>query len=181
MQFSDQHYLTRIQRLGIHWYETLGSSFQGGLEVGYLNMLQNKNPQPAAQFAAGEYAGLLFRFLVVNKNAFAFNINLNYRYNKTKGTSASQETKFSWYETLLVNELHYKLLDNMNLLLAAEFQHIDGNLRSTNISTVKTFKTDKPYGVRVGIKYHLSRTEVIGFDWLTGYKTGGKIYFGRNF
>jgi len=182
MQFTDKSYLTSMQRIGIHWYETFSDSFQGGLEVGYLDMLQAQNPQLSAQISAGEYAGLLFRFLLINKNAFAFNINLNYRYSRSKGISEQQKSEFIWHESLLVSDLQYKISNKTKLSLAAEYQLVDGSLRSsTSNPAVKTFKTQHPYGVRFGLKYKLSQTEVIGFDWLNGYQTGGKIYFGRNF
>jgi len=182
MQFTDVNYLANLHRIGIHWYESFSNSFQGGLELGYLDMLQASNPQISAQASVGEYAGLLFRFLLINKNAFAFNINLNYRYNRSKGTSAQQESKFSWHESLIVNELQYKVSNKMNLSLAAEYRMIDGSLRTTTAdSMLQTFNTQNPYGVRYGLKYKLSQTEVIGFDWSDGNQSGGKIYFGRSF
>ena len=182
MQFTDRSYLSSVHRIGIHWYETFSDSFQAGLEVGYLELLQAQNPQLSAQVSTGEYAGLLFRFLLINKDPFAFNIKLNYRYNRTKNTREQPESEFVWSESLLVNELHYKITDKTKLSLAAEYQLTDGSLRSTtSTSTLKTFNTQNSYGVRLGLKYRLSQTEVIGFDWLDGYQTGGKIYFGRSF
>lgn len=159
-----------------------GTHFQAGLELGYIDMLQPHSPYNSAQASAGEYVGLLFRFLLLNKNALAFNVNLNYRYNRSKSTNTQQETKFVWHESLLSNQLQYKISNQTTLSLAAEYQLVTGSLRNLAAdSSVKTFNTQNPYGVRLGLKYNLSQTEVIGFDWVEGYKTGGGIYFARTF
>lgn len=171
-----------MQRVGIHWYEPFNNRFQGGLEIGYIDILQTQNPQTSAQVSSGQYLGLLLRFLLVNKSKLALNINLNYRYNRTDGVSTLQDTKFIWYEGLLSNELQYKTTEKTTLSLAAEYQTINGRLQTNETSpAIKTFKIKNPYGVKVALKYKLSSTEVIGFDWVNGYKTGGKLYFGRIF
>ena len=182
MNFSSTHYQTKLNRLGINWYEPFAPYFQAGLEAGYLEMLQATNPQNSAKNTSGEYAGLLFRFMPVRKTSYAINFNLNYRYNRTKGNDNTQATNFTWHETLAGSEIQFHTTEKLKLSLAAEYQIIDGVKRDTgNTYQTNTFRTNKQKGLRYGLQFTLRPTEVIGFEWVSGYKNGAKLYFSRQF
>jgi hypothetical protein len=145
-------------------------------------MVQVNNTQRSAKFTIGEYAGILFRFLPVNKPLYAINLDLNYRYNRTKGKSSIQETKYIWQEVLFVSAIQFQATQNIKLSLGAEYQILDGIKRDSGSDTqINTFNTTQKQGLRYGLHYSLRRTEVIGFEWLAGYKNGGRLYFSRQF
>ena len=180
--FSSNSYDAKLESTGINWYEPFTQYFQAGLEFGYIEMLQFKNPQTSAQYTNGEYAGLLLRFLPFHQDAISLSLNINYRYNRTKGKNSLQETEFVWHETLFSSEIQFRPMEKISLSLAAEYQLSDGQRRgSGRVTQIETFKTNKQQGVRYGLHFNLSRSEIIGLEWLSGYKNGGRLNFIRKF
>jgi len=181
-KFNSTQHQTKLNRLGINWYETFGPHFQAGLEVGYLEMLQATNPQNSSKNTNGEYVGLLFRFMPVRKTSYAINFNINYRYNRTKGNDNIQLTTFTWHEALASSELQLHVTEKMKFSLAAEYQLVDGEKRDTGTTyQTSTFDVNKKHGLRYGLHFTLRPTEVIGFEWSSGYKDGAQLYFSRQF
>lgn len=145
-------------------------------------MVQAKNPYNSAKATAGEYAGLLFRFLPINKSSYSVNFNINYRYSRTQGSDANQETRFTWHETVVNSEIQFHATEKVKFSLAAEYQLIDGIKRDNgNNVQIDTFEAAEKTGLRSGVHLTIRPTEVIGFEWSSGYKNGAKLYFSRQF
>lgn len=66
--FSSYTYKTSSDQIGINWYEPFSKYFHGGLEVGQIQMSQVENVLASAKFTAGEYAGLLLRFIPIDND-----------------------------------------------------------------------------------------------------------------
>jgi len=145
-------------------------------------MTQIANSLASAQFTAGQYAGLLLRFLPINNRAFSLTLNLNYRYNRTQGSSTDQETQFAWNETLLSSEIQFKPTTHIGLFLAAEYQVLNGEQRdSGNTSQITSFSSAKHQGERFGINFKLKNNGIVRLERLTGFRNGTRIYFMRKF
>ena len=179
--FSGNNNKIKTETAGIKWYEPFTPYFQAGLEVGYIQLTQTL-PKISSQHTKGEYAGLLFRFLPIKKKSLSLNLNMNYRYNRSKGKTLNQETKYFWHEVLFSSEIMFQATEKAGLSLAAEYLFTDGE-KQTNSSTnqIETFNINKQRGIRYGLHFKPSRTEIIGLEWLSGYKNGVQIYFGRKF
>lgn len=182
LKFSTNTYKTKTNQLGINWYEPFTQYFHGGLEVGYLEMSQTNNSLASAQFTSGEYAGLLLRFIPLETEHLSLTLNLNYRYSRTMGESTNQETQFAWNEALLITELQYHPISNIGLILAAEYQTLNGEQRDSGMVTkISEFTESEQQNYRFGVNFSSNRTGVVGIEWLTGFKTGTRLYFLRKF
>jgi len=180
--FSSNTNEVRSDQFGINWYENFSPYFHAGLEVGYIEMSQINNAITSAQFTSGEYIGLLLRFLPVESPFFTLTLNLNYRYTRTEGKSTNQETLFIWDNTLLFSELQFQATKHIGLILAAEYQFLDGEQRdSGNINQITQFKGSKQQGYRLGINFNLNHSQTIRLEWLNGFRQGVQIYFTRKF
>ncbi len=181
-KFPSYTYKTKSEQLGISWYEPFTEYFHGGLELGYINMTQIDNSLTSAKLTSGQYAGLLLRFIPINSELFSLTLNANYRYNDTQGTSANQESRFVWNETLLTTELKFQPTSLIGLTFAAEYHLIDGSQRDSGvINQITAFNAEKQYGTRVGLNFTTNRTGVVGFEWFTGFRSGSRLYFTRKF
>ena len=181
-KFPSQTYKTKSEQLGISWYEPFTEYFHGGLELGYINMTQIDNNLTAAKFTSGQYAGLLLRFIAINSELFSLSLDANYRYNDTQGTSSNQESRFVWNETLLTTELKFQPTSLIGLTFAAEYHIIDGSQQDSGaINQITAFNAEKQYGARFGLNFTTNRTGVVGFEWFTGFRSGSRLYFTRNF
>lgn len=180
--FSPTTYKTRTEQLGINWYEPFSHYFHAGLELGYIDMSQLDNTVASAQFSSGQYAGLLLRFFPVENKHLSLSLNFNYRFYRTQGEVANQKTQFSWNQNLLFAELRYSLTNDMGILLASEYQLIDGEQQdSGSINQITTFKENQQQGYRIGLNFISNRTGAIGVEWSTGFNRGTRLYFSRKF
>lgn len=180
--FSSNTNEIRSDQFGINWYEAFSNNFHAGLELGYIEMSQLNNIITSAQFTSGEYAGLLLHFLPIKSPFFTLTLNLNYRYSLTEGKSTNQETRFVWNNTLLFSELQFQTTQHIGLILAVEYQFLDGEQRdSGNISQITLFKASKQQGYRFGINFHPDHSAIIRLEWLKGFRQGVQIYFTRKF
>lgn len=180
--FSANNYETKTDLLGINWYETFSPYFNAGFEVGYLNMSQRKNILPSAQFTTGQYAGLLLQLVPLNRPLFSLTLNLNYRYNRTEGSSTNQATQFAWNETLLFTDFHFYPVDRIFLTLAAEQLVFNGEQKdSGTITKITPFKESQRHGYRIGLNFIDNRSGTVGIEWMTGFRTGSRLYFSRKF
>ena len=178
--FSSNNYETKYQQLGLTWYESFSSYFHAGLELGYINVTQTENALTSAQYTSGEYAGLLFRFLPIEKDFVSLLVNLNYRYHQTKGSSTNQETEFIWSETALSSELQFHMTENTSVFFAAEYQILDGRQHdSGNINQTNSFNNLNQQGYRAGINFAVRRNEHIQIEWQTGFRNGVQFHFTR--
>lgn len=179
---SNTSYKTKTNQLGINWYEPFTHYFHGGLEVGYLEMTQADNPLPSAQYTSGEYAGLLLRFIPLVTDKLSLRLNLNYRYNQTRGSSTDQETQFAWNTALFNTELEYQLTNQVGLLVAAEFQSLNGEQRDSGIvSKIAEFTESRQQSTRFGVNFFSSRNGVIRIEKITGFNNGTRLNFLRKF
>lgn len=182
LKFSSSTYKTKTNQLGINWYEPFTQYFHGGLELGYLEMSQIDNVRTSAQFTSGEYVGLLLRFVPLETDTLSLTLNTNYRYSRTAGNSANQETQFAWNEALFSTELQYQPVDNIGLLFAAEYQVLNGEQRDSGADTkITEFTESERQNYRFGVNFTSNRTGVVGIEWLTGFKSGTRLYFLRKF
>lgn len=182
LNFTSDSYETKSEQLGISWYEPFTEYFHGGLELGYINMTQIDNSLTSAKFTSGQYAGLLLRFIPINAELFSLTLNANYRYNDTEGTSTNQESRFIWSETLLSTELKFQPTSLIGLTFAAEYHLIDGSQQdSGTINQIIAFNAEKQHGNRFGLNFTTNRTGVVGFEWFTGFRSGSRLYFTREF
>lgn len=182
LKYSSNTYETQTDYLGINWYEPFSQYFHGGLELGSIEMTQINNPLATATFTSGEYIGLLLRFIPIETDSFSLMLNLNYRYNRTQGESTNQETQFAWNEALFVSELQYYPLRNLGLIFAAEYQVLDGEQQDLGtINPITTFHESEQQNYRFGINFTSNNSGVVGLEWLTGFKTGSRLYFLRKF
>lgn len=178
--YTTKNYETKYQQLGVSWYESFSSYFHAGLEVGYIDVTQPENDLTSGRFTSGEYAGLLLRFLPIENNLISFIMSLNYRYNQTTGKSPNQESRLTWSETLLSNELQFQITEIFSAFIAAEYQILDGHQRDTGIlNQVRNFNTSKQQGYRLGIDITPSKKDLIRLEWQSGFKNGAQIYFTR--
>lgn len=180
--FSPTAYQTRLDYLGVNWYETFSKHFHAGLEVGYINMSQINNTISSAQITSGEYAGVLLKYIPVNTSSFLLTLNLNHRINQTQGTSTNQITLFDWNETLLFTQLEYSPLDKLSLSVTAEHQQISGEQQNSGtITNVSAFKESKQQGYRFGINFLTQHTGTVGIEWFSGFRSGVALNFSRKF
>ncbi|MCK4708321.1 MAG: hypothetical protein KAU21_06875, partial [Gammaproteobacteria bacterium] len=180
--FSPTTYQTRLDYLGVNWYETFSKHFHAGLEVGYINMSQINNTISSAQFTSGEYAGMLLKYIPVNTSTFSLAFNLNHRINQTQGTSTDQITLFDWSEALLFAQFEYSPVDNLSLSLTAEHQQINGEQQNSGTDTnVSAFKESKQQGYRFGINFITQHTGTVGIEWFSGFRSGVALNFSRRF
>ena len=124
--FPANTYQVKSDQVGISWYESFNKYFQGGLELGYVDMSQIDNPLASAQFSSGQYFGILLRFLPLDYPLASLTLNLNYRYNNTEAKSTNQNSEFAWHETLIFSEVEFRPFDKISLVLAAEYQDLAG-------------------------------------------------------
>lgn len=183
LKFStNSTYRTKTNQLGINWYEPFTHYFHGGLEVGYLEMTQADNPLASAQYTSGEYAGLLLRFIPLVTDKLSLSLNLNYRYSQTRGSSTDQETQFAWNSAMFNTELEYQLTNQVGVLVAAEFQSLNGEQRDSGIvSKITEFTESRQQSTRFGVNFFSSRTGVIRIEKITGFRNGTRLYFVRKF
>lgn len=183
LKFStNTSYKTKTNQLGINWYEPLSHYFHGGLEFGYLEMTQRDNTLASAQFTSGEYAGLLLRLIPLQTDKLSLRLNLNYRYSQSSGKSTDQETQFAWNTTLISTELEYQPTNHVGLLLAAEFQSLNGEQRdSGTVTKITEFTENEAKSIRFGVNFTSNRNGVIGIERITGFKRGSRLYFLRKF
>lgn len=182
LKYSSNTYKTQTDYLGINWYEPFSQYFHAGLEVGYIEMTQIDNPLATAQFTSGEYIGLLLRFIPIETDSLSLMLNLNYRYNRTLGENINQQTQFAWNEATIVSELQYYPLHNLGLIFAAEYQVLDGEQRDLGtINQITAFQESEQQNYRFGINFTANNSGVVGIEWLTGFKTGSRLYFLRKF
>ena len=176
--FSSNNYETKYQQLGLNWYESFSSYIHAGLEMGYINVTQTENTLSSAQYTSGEYAGLLLRFLPVEKNFISLIVNLNYRYHQTKGYSTNQQSEFIWSESALSNELQFHMTENSSVFVAAEYQILDGRQHdSGNINQTRSFNNLNQEGYRAGIDFSFRRSGNIRIEWQTGFRNGLQLHF----
>ncbi len=181
-KFPLNSYKVKSDQVGISWYEPFSQYFHGGLELGYIDMSQIENPLSSAQFSSGQYAGLLLRFLPVDKPYLSLTLNLNYRYNRTEAKSTTQNSQFAWHETLLFSELKFFPTEQFSVVIAAEYQLLNGEQRdSGTITKTTSFKEDQQQGYRLGMNFIPYHNGIIGVEWLYGFRQGGIIYFKRRF
>ncbi|GMR16030.1 MAG: hypothetical protein BMS9Abin31_0331 [Gammaproteobacteria bacterium] len=181
-KFSTTTDKVKSDQIGISWYEPFSKYFQGGLEVGYIEMSQINNPVLSSQFTSGQYAGLLLRFLPVDKPNLSVLLNLNYRYTRTKGATTTQTTQFAWHETVFSSEIQFHPVEQISLFLAAEYQLLNGEQRdSSTITKISLFSENKQEGYRIGLNFMPYRTGIIGVEWFSGFRDGGRLYFKRIF
>jgi hypothetical protein len=183
LKFStNSSYRTITNQLGINWYEPFTHYFHGGLEVGYLEMTQADNPLASAQYTSGEYAGLLLRFIPLVTDKLSLSLNLNYRYSQTSGSSTEQETQFAWNSAMFNTELEYQLTNQVGVLVAAEFQSLNGEQRDSGIvSKITEFTESWQQSTRFGVNFFSSRNGVIRIEKITGFRNGTRLYFVRKF
>ncbi|MCW9032528.1 MAG: hypothetical protein OQK58_13630 [Gammaproteobacteria bacterium] len=182
LAFTTNTYKTKINQLGINWYEPFTQYFHGGLELGYIEMSQADNTLSSARFTSGEYAGLLLRFIPLESEALSLRLNLNYRHSRTIGKNTDQDTQFAWNEALFISELEYRPVHNIGLILAVEYQALNGEQRdSGTISKITEFTESEQQSYRFGVHFTSNRTGVIGIEGFTGFKTGTRLYFLRKF
>lgn len=180
--FPSKTHQVEFDQIGVNWYEPFSETFQGGLEFGYLDLLQRDNTLTSTQLSSGEYFGILLRFLPMNTSFATLAFNLNYRYNKTESINAAQSLEYLWGETMISSELEFHPFDSLGLLLAAEYQNLSGEQRDFgNVLQIVNFTTSKHVGYRLGIHFKPDPTANIGLQWITGYKKGLKIHFMRRF
>lgn len=180
--FPTQIYQVKSDLVGISGYTTFSKTFQGGFELGYIDMSQIDNPLSSAQFSSGQFFGLLLRFLPVDQAHVSIILNLNYRYNNTDSISTNQRSEFVWHESLFSSEVEIRTLDTLSLILAAEYLNLSGQQRdSGNINQVTPFTNSENLGYRFGIKFKPYPTADIGVEWRTGHTEGGRIYFRKNY
>lgn len=180
--FPAQTYQVKSDHIGISGYTIFSKTFQGGLELGYIDMSQIDNPLTSAQFSSGQYFGLLLRFLPVDQAFVSIAFNLNYRYNNTESISTNQRSEFVWHESLFSSEVEIRPLETLSLILAAEYLNLSGEQRdSGNISQVTPFTSSKDLGYRFGINFKPYATADIGVEWRTGHTEGGRIYFRKKY
>ena len=178
--FSSNNHEIEYQQLGLNWYESFSSYFHAGLELGYINVTQLEKLLPSAQYTSGEYTGLLFRFLPIEKDFVSLLVNLNYRYHQTKGSSTNQETEFIWSETALSSELQFHTTEYLTLFIAAEYLILDGKQHdSGDINQISSFSNTHQQGYRAGINFVLRRYEHIKIEWQSGVKNSVQLYFTR--
>ena len=171
-----------IDKASIAWYESFTRTFNGGLEFGYLEMIQRDNPLPSAQISSGEFLGILLRFKPIDYSIASLTLKLNYRYNKTQSLSNSPKSEFIWHETLFITELNLHPFKNFGLILAAEYQNLSGQQRDFNNPTqITKFVEEKNLGFRAGLSFKPDPSADIRLEWLTGYRKGAKIHFVRRF
>jgi len=182
LEFSSTTYKTKTNQLGLNWYEPFTQYFHGGLELGILDVTQIDNTLASAQFTSGEYAGLLLRFIPLETETLSLTLNVNYRYSATTGKASNQETQFAWHETLFSTELHYQPIKLIGLMLGAEYQTLDGEQRdSGTVTKITEFTESERLNYRFGVNFTSNRTGVVGIEWLSGFKSGTRLYFLRKF
>lgn len=166
----------------IIWYESFTRSFHGGLEFGYIEIIQPDNPLPSAQVSSGEFFGILLRFKPIDYPIASLTLNLNYRYNKTESVNNFPKSEFIWHEALFVTELDLHPFKYFGLILAAEYQDLSGTQRDfNNLPQITNFTEEKNIGFRAGINFKPDPNADIRLEWLTGYRNGARINFVRRF
>ncbi len=181
-KFSTTTDKVKSDQLGISWYEPFSKYFQGGLEVGYVEMSQINNPVSSAQFTSGQYAGLLLRFLPLDEPNFSLLLNLNYRYSRTDGATTTQNSQFTWHETVFSSEIQLHPIEQVSLLLAIDYRLLSGEQRDSGaITQIRPFSENQQEGYRFGLNFMPYRTGIIGVEWFSGFRDGGRLYFKRKF
>lgn len=181
-KYSTSTNKVKSDQLGISWYEPFSSYFHAGLEFGYIEMTQINNSVLSALFTSGQYAGLLLRFFPVENEHFSLILDLNYRYNQTEGKTDSQQTQFSWDETVFSSEFQFHPFDKISFYLAAEYQVLSGEQRdSGTLTQISSFTEKEQQGYRFGLQLVPYRGGVVGIERFAGYRNGGRIYFKRQF
>ena len=107
-------------------------------------------------------------------------LNYNYRFNRTQGELVNQQTQFSWNQNLLFAELQYYPTQQVSVVLASEYQLIDGEQQNSGtITNITSFKESEQQGYRFGINFISNRTGTVGLEWSTGFRSGISLYFSR--
>ena len=182
LNFSGNSYTTKTSQLGIHWYEPFTPSFHGGLEFGYMEMTQLDNPLASARFTAGEYVGLLLRYIPLRTEHLTLSLNFNYRYNQASGSTSGQNTEFTWNEMSYNARLNYQLTQLVGLHFAAEQFYINGVQRdSGTVDKITDFAEKKPESAIIGINLTSDRSGVIAIEQIIGSQRGIRLYFMRKF
>lgn len=177
-KFSTTTDKVKSDQIGISWYEPFSKYFQGGLEVGYIEMSQINNPVSSAQFTSGQYAGLLLRFLPIDEANLSLLLNLNYRYTRTE----AQTSQFAWHETVFSSEIQFHPVEQISLFLAVDYRLLSGEQRDSGaITQISPFSENQQEGYRFGLNFMPYRTGIIGVEWFSGFRDGGRLYFKRMF
>ncbi len=179
---SGTTYQSKINQIGIAWYESFNAYFSGGLEFGYLEMSQIENSLASAQFTTGQYAGLRFRFIPLKHSLLSLRLFLNYRYNLTRGMTTSQESQFIWSELSFSNQVDFHITHSLDLFLAIDYQLLDGTLKNTGmLNQTSSFKGGKSQNMRLGTKIMVNPNGEIRLEYSTGFADGVRIHFIRLF
>ena len=169
---------TSFDSLDINWYEAFTSYFDAGIEIGNFDMTQASNSVTSARFTKGQFAGLLLRFIPLERKHLNLNLNINYRYNQSNGTSLNQSSQFAWHQTLVSAEIQFPLSDVFRLFAAIEAQRISGEQRdSGTITKITSFSEKNDPNYRLGLDFRSNRHHILRLNWLTGVTEGASINF----
>jgi len=181
-KFNTINYKTRLDTLGVNWYEIFTPYFHAGLEAGYIEMSQLDNPVAAARYTSGQYAGFLLRILPVTLTHFQLTFDVNYRYNKTQASTSAQNSTFIWHDTSVATKALISPFQHISFYGAVEYDFLTGEQNDSGaLPQIKPFKQSQEVSYRAGVNFVVDYTGTITIESISGYKKGARILFSRRF
>jgi len=140
--FTDKTLSVDTDQIAIRWYEFFTKNFYGGLEFGYLDLIQSNNLLSSSQLSSGEFIATSFRFIAIEKSLITLSFKLNYRYNKTDSINSAIKSEFLWHESVISTELEFHPFRHLGFLVAAEYQDLQGKQKEfSNVLKISRFTT----------------------------------------
>ena len=173
---------TRIRAYGISWFEDFTAAIDGGIEVGRMEMIQLDAALASANYSAGEYAGLVARFRLIENPYFSWALKAAYRYSSTLGTANSQESRFSWTQARAGSTFLLRPLKNTGFFLSVDYYIMSGEQRDTGtVTQITTIREAQRLTYRGGVHFYTPPQGRVSLEWLEGFRQGFVIHFQRSF
>jgi hypothetical protein len=169
---------TRIERIGIHWHETLSPRFHGGISLGWMDVTEFSNSVVEGSTNPGYFLGIDLRGLLVAQPRFQLSTRFGASYNSALGASDSELEELSWYEVELALTAQAILGEHVGLYGGGSLAAVDGR-RDGDV--VVSFESSTAESAFVGLDLRVDRSGHIGFQVQTGRLEGGLLYFRRWF
>jgi hypothetical protein len=173
---------SRLEWLGVSWYEQVAPRVQLGLSGGKLLLTQTGNAATAGMEPDGYYAGIDLRVVLLQTSALQLFAHASYAYQRVKHKSAGDSVTLTWYDPRLQIGAAVSATPRLRLFGGGRWNALDGQQRITGAAAqTLDFEADRAVGGFAGPELALEREGFVGIEARSGAGNGGEIYFKKLF
>ena len=173
---------TRLEWLGVAWYEQVAPRVQLGLAGGKLLLTQTGNTATVGMEPDGYYAGIDVRVALLETSVVQLFVHASYAYQRVKQENAGETVTLTWYEPRVQIGAAVAAAPRLRLFGGGRWNALDGQQRITG-PTPQTvdFDADREVGGFAGLEFAVERDGFVGLEGRSGAGRGGEIYFKKLF